>query len=371
MPANRMNRDEFYTAMASNDDARLRKILWTLYWRGNAQLRERIEDELRPPGQPKVKPKRQQPDPVAVLDEVTTFVTLAKDGAYMAGDRRVHHTERSRWRLTFRRLAGDALAALGAEDPGPAQQAVAEMVDLACDMKSYDCFHSDDPVEAAKFVVSDAVAVLWESVLRHDGFAAFARRVPEQLIRWESAYGWTRRGYGQVPEKETALGVPLARLLTTPDMWRTFAGSYLDALDAAGRSDPGRPRIVSGTFDEKRYRRRERTKDLADWHEMLLDQFAGTPEDELLDRLAASPALAGPELTFLRATIAERRGDAAAAATLVTDCLKELPGDQEYLDFAAEVGAVLPPRAREIRAERAAAETLIAQAYQDGRVSSD
>jgi hypothetical protein len=32
-----------------------------------------------------------------------------------------------------------------------------------------------------------------------------------------------------VPDKETALGVPLARLLATPDMWRTFAGSYLDA----------------------------------------------------------------------------------------------------------------------------------------------
>jgi len=49
MPANRMNRDEFYAAVAPCDDARLRKILWTLYWRGNAQLRERIEDELRPP----------------------------------------------------------------------------------------------------------------------------------------------------------------------------------------------------------------------------------------------------------------------------------------------------------------------------------
>ena len=239
MPANRMNRDEFYTAMAPNDDARLRKILWTLYWRGNAQLRERIEDELRSPEQPNVKPKREPPDPGTVLDEVTTFVKLAKDGAYMAGDRRVHHTERSKWRLTFRRLAGDALAALHADDPGPAQQAVAEMVDLACGMKSYDYVHSDDPVEAAKFVVSDAVAVMWESVLRHDGFAAFARRVPEQLIRWEADYGWTRRGYGQVPEKETALAVPLARLLTTPDMWRTFTESYLDALDAAGRADPG------------------------------------------------------------------------------------------------------------------------------------
>jgi hypothetical protein len=345
--------------------------LWTLYWRGNAQLRERIEDELRSPEQPKVKPKKELPDPDTVLDEVTTFVKLAKDGAYMAGDRRVHRTERSRWRLTFRRLAGEALAALGAEGPGPAQQAVTEMVDLACDMKSYDYFHSDDPVEAAKFVVSDAVAMLWESVLRHDGFAAFAQRVPEQLIRWESDYGWTRRGYGQVPEKETALGVPLARLLTTPDMWRTFAGSYLDALDAAGRADPGRPRTVYGSFDETSYRRGERAGDLAAWHEMLLDRFAGTPEDELLDRLAASPALAGPELTFLRARIAERRGDVAQAATLVTECLKERPGDQEYLDFAVDVGAVLPPGARKIRAERAAAEALIAQAYRDGRVPSN
>ncbi len=353
MSANRMNRDEFYTAMAPNDDARLRKILWTLYWRGSAQFRERIEDELRSPEQPKVKPKKELPDPDTVLDEVTTFAKLAKDGAYMAGDRRVHHTERSRWRLTFRRLAGDALAALQAGNPGPAQQAVAEMVDLACDMKSYDYFHSDDPVEAAKFVVSDAAAALWESVLRHDGFAAFARRVPEQFICWEAYYGWTRRGYGQVPEKETPLCVPLVRLLTTPDMWRRFAESYLEALDAAGRADSGRPRAVYGSFDETRYRRHERAKDLAAWHGMLLYRFAGAPEDELLDRLAVSPALAGPELTFQRARIAERRGDVTRASRLVTECLQELPGHQGYLDLAVEVGAELPARARELLSERA------------------
>jgi hypothetical protein len=348
-----MNRDEFYAAMTPNDDAHLRKILWTLYWRGNAQLRERIEDELRPAEQPKVKPKRERPDPAAVLDEVTTFVKLARGGAYMAGDRRVHHTERSRWRFTFRRLADDALAALQADDPGPAQQAVAEMVDLACDMKSSDYFHSDDPVEAAKFVVSDAVAVLWESVLRHDGPAAFARRVPEQLIRWEQGYGWTRSGYGQVAERETALADSLARLLATPDMWRTFAGSYLDALDAAGQQDPKRPRTIYGSFDQTEHRRRERTGDLAAWHGMLLDRFAGTPEDELLDRLLASPALAGPELTFLSAMIAERRGDIARAATLVTECLRELPGHQGFLQFAVEVGAELPPHSRKLLADHA------------------
>ena len=99
-----------------------------------------------------------------------------------------------------------------------------------------------------------------------------------------------------MPEKETALAVPLARLLATPDMWRKFAESYLAALDAAGRADPRRPRSTYGSFDETRYRRQERTKDLAAWHEMLIDRFAGTPEEELLDRLIASPALAAPEV---------------------------------------------------------------------------
>jgi hypothetical protein len=352
MPANRMNRDEFYAAMAAHDDARLRKILWTVYWRGNAQLRERIEAELSPSGQPKAKPKTELSDPDAVLAEVMTFVELAEAGAYMAGDRRVHHTERSKWRYTFRRLVADALTALQAEDPGPARQAVAKMVDLACDMRSYDYFHSEDPVEAAKFVVSDAVAMLWESVLRRDGAAAFARRVPGQLVRWESDYGWTRGGYGQVAEKETSLAVPLARLLATPDMWRTFAESYLEELDAAGRLDLGRPRVVYGTFNETSFERRERTDDLAEWHEMLVERFAGTPEDYLLDRLVASPALDGPGLTFLRAQIAEQRGDIAQAAALVTNCLKELPGSQQFQDFAVEVGAELPPRARELLVSR-------------------
>ena len=81
----------------------------------------------------------------------------------------------------------------------------------------------------------------------------------------------------------------------------------------------------------------------------------GTPEDELLDRLVASPALAGPELNFLRARLAERRGDVSQAATLVTKCLEEMPGRQAYLDFAVKVDADLPPRAREIAAERARA----------------
>ena len=61
--------------------------------------------------------KKEPPDPNEVLAKVTTFVELAKAGAYMAGDHRVHHTERSKWPHTFRGLVADALAALEADEP--------------------------------------------------------------------------------------------------------------------------------------------------------------------------------------------------------------------------------------------------------------
>jgi hypothetical protein len=37
-------------------------------------------------------------------------------------------------------------------------------VDLADETRGYDYFHSDDPMEAARFIVSDAVALLWGTV---------------------------------------------------------------------------------------------------------------------------------------------------------------------------------------------------------------
>ena len=126
--------------------------------------------------------------------------------------------------------------------------------------------------------------------------------------------------------------------------------------------------VYGSSFDETRHRCRERTADLDVWHEMLLERFTGAPEEDLLDRLVASPALAGPELAgpelagpelagpelaFLRARLAARRGDRAQAAALVSESLKELPGHPEYQDFAVEVGAELPARARELVAERA------------------
>jgi len=81
-------------------------------------------------------------------------------------------------------------------------------------------------VEAARFVVSDAAAMLWESGLGRHGFQVVAERAAGQLIRWESRDGWTR-GWGQVHEKGTSLARVLARMLRVPDLWTIFADRYL------------------------------------------------------------------------------------------------------------------------------------------------
>lgn len=51
-----------------------------------------------------------------------------------------------------------------------------ELIDFACEMRMYDYFRSEDPVGAARFVVSDAVALLWGRMRDHYGFAAFAEQ---------------------------------------------------------------------------------------------------------------------------------------------------------------------------------------------------
>lgn len=125
-----------------------------------------------------------------MLRDVTEFVSLARAGAYTAGDRRVSPKERSRWRFTFQRLAKDALTTLSSEVQTGAA-AVEQLVDLACETKSHDLFHTEDPMEAANFAVPDAVATLWRALRDHHGFTGFARLAAPQLIRWEQEYGWT------------------------------------------------------------------------------------------------------------------------------------------------------------------------------------
>src|SRR5437867_3701615 len=156
----RMDRTQFFGRLAGLDEERLRKALWNVYWRGSAVMRQRIEAELDPrPDLPK-RQAQEQVVPGLVRGEVRDFVTLARSGAYLGGDRRVSPRERTRWRFTFQRLLGDARRALQtcadrpAEDFGDATTAMEQLIDLACQMKDHEYFRSEDPVAAARFVVS-------------------------------------------------------------------------------------------------------------------------------------------------------------------------------------------------------------------------
>ena len=143
MASNRMNREQFFRVVAPLDDDRLRKALWNVYWRGTADVRQRIEAELA--GDGRARPARAEKatiDPNAVRAEVDTFVSLARSGAYLAGDRRVTPRERTRWRFEFKRLAAGAERALRAEDPGPAEAALERLIDLAC-VSAFLCWEVD------------------------------------------------------------------------------------------------------------------------------------------------------------------------------------------------------------------------------------
>lgn len=341
----RLNREQFFAKLANSDQERLQKALWNLYWRGSAAMRERIEAEIDPQElEGRQRPSKEPVDPRWVLQEVRDFAELARSGAYLGGDRRVTPGERTRWRFTFQRLVRDAQGALQSEDLDPAATAVEELIDLACQTRGFDYFRSDDPVEAARFVVSEAVALLWGKMRDQYGFAEFARRAAPQLIRWESKYGWTRSGWGATAEKEASLASVLARMLAVTDMWITFADHYLDALDQVARDDAAKPKQPWRRTGRER---EERTANLAEWHRLLLDRLADPDAEDRLRRLEEHPALSGPELTFLQAQLAHQRGDTSRARDLVHVALEALPGHAAFLDFATEIRAPLPPRAQQ------------------------
>jgi hypothetical protein len=356
MQMRRMNREQFFGKLATLDEDRLKKALWNLYWRGSAPMRERIEAELEPDQHDHRKHASKPPvDPEGVLAEVRDFVSLARSGAYLGGDRRVSPKERTRWRFTFRRLVTEAHNALRAEESDAGAAAVEQLIDLACATRSSDYFRSEDPVEAARFVVSETVALLWSTVLDRYGFSEFAQRSAPQLIRWESRYGWTRSGWGPISEKETSLAGVLAGMLRTPEMWIEFADHYLDALDQAAH-DPAHRR---DTWRREGWDQEQRTAALAEWHLLLFDRLTDYEAADGLTRLAEHPELGGPELTYLRARLAHRRGEVYRARELVRESLQRLPGHQQFLDFATEIGAPLPSHAQKIAEQRQNADSSL------------
>ena len=335
MAQGRLNRDQFFVKLAEMEATDLKKALWTLYWRGAAPLRQRIEAIIDPQRAGVLdRGVKSPPDPGLVVEEVTEFAALARSGSYLAGDRRVSRQERSRWRHTFRRLSGDAQDALRGKDVETAGVAMTMMIDLACETREHDYFRSEDPLEAARFVVSDAVAVLWSRMREVHDAVHFTESAAAQLLRWESRYGWTRRGDGWVSARESSLANVLSQLLVVPDLWTEVARHYLDALD----------RIAEGGRDQQRGRRsrQQRAADLTEWNALLVGRLFGSEHEDLLDRLVANPALAGPELMFLQARLARERGELETTGALVKRCLTSLPGHPEFRKFAEEISAHPP-----------------------------
>lgn len=283
-PGRRLSRDEFHAKVGGFDRADLVKVLWTLYWRGSAPVRERIEDLLEPQAkEARTLARQQPPDAAQVLVRVTEFAALARSGAYLAGDRRVSRQERTRWRTTFRTLAQDSTSALSGDDVRTAVRAVSVLVDLACETKEYDYFRSEDPMEAARFVVSDAVAAMWARLRDTEGAGAMVQQAVRDLVRWERRWGWTRRGDGRVSAQEESLARALAGFLVVPDLWTLAARQYADAVDEVVRKRAGSHRGRSRT---------ELGEDLSQWHSLLVAHLTRSEQDELADRLSAHPALA-------------------------------------------------------------------------------
>ena len=334
-----MRKDEFYAKIVPLDAGRLRKMLWELYWRGGKELRERIEALLNPE-----KPKKrgpQLPDGELLLEDVHDFAALARSGAYMGGTREVSRNERSKWRVTFRRFVKDAGLLLGHGSPECGAPALEALIDLACETKEIMYFHSDDPVAAMRLVVSEQAHLLWQSYLAHDGFATFARQAVAQLIRWESPYGWTVYGEGWVADRETTLASVLVQMLKGHDAWVEFTDAYLAGLDdvAPAPAAVGGHRKTSWQEDRDRARALEnRTRNLAEWNELVLDHLHGTDAEDCLNRLVRHPALKGPEHIFLKARLAYMQGDQDQAQQLLKKCLKTSPGHRGFLAFAGQIG---------------------------------
>lgn len=355
----RFDRAEFHSRVGALDAETLRKMLWNLYWRGPAALRERIEDALDPPAATRKQQARSDVDGEEVRDDVLRFVTLARSGAYIGGTREVSRQERTKWRVTCKRLVEDATAVLNGSDFEFGAAAIEALIDLLCETRDYNYFRSEDPVAAARVVVSETVQSLWVARLQRQGFGAFARSAAAQLIRWESRYGWTR-GEGPVAERETSLACVLAGMLRGHDAWEAFCDGYLEALDAiVSKPQPGGSRSARGrstVWDRDGWRRRhaleQRAGNLAEWHALLLERLDLGEAGRRLDRIASHPALSGPEADFMKARLCRLRDDIEGARKLIVACLERLPGHREFIAFAQEIGASLPRRASEIAREQ-------------------
>ncbi|GAA1873331.1 hypothetical protein GCM10009813_36990 [Brevibacterium marinum] len=250
-------------------------MLWTLYWRGDARMRERVEDLIDPAQVTVTAPA--PPSPKEVRRDVKEFAALARAGAYLARDRRVSPKERTRWRFTYKDHFTQSFAALTAgsgEEIRPAVEAVSTLITLACETEGFDYFRSEDPIEASKVVISEKVDQLWTGIGRALGPEELCRLAAVQIVHWERRFGWTRVGFGRTSEKESTLTEVLPHHLLTPDMWSSFTEHYVQELAEVGDKNSASYGTVSA-----------RTDALEPLNKSLIDRLNESGEDDRIDAL--------------------------------------------------------------------------------------
>jgi hypothetical protein len=336
----RMDKTAFLKALEGRGPEELRTLLWTAYWRGGAPARERIEEQLFPAEAAVKRETAAFVDAGACLEEVRTFCSRARAGDYMRGARDLGRKEVSGWRLTFRRLFEDATRALrqpGRDgDPAP----LVHLLDFTFDLRNWEYFRSQDPVEAAKIVFSDRVAVLWRARIDEGGFGAFLQEAPAQFVRWESRFGWTRYD-GKATGQQRTLTEVLQGLLPGPDALLAFVRGYLAVLERLQARNATAQEARTRSSEPSRDWRRDcehRADQLEAWNALLLERLGATEDASLLERILTLPALDGPETWHLLARLRARQGRRPEAQSLVRKALDRYPGAMSIRATATELG---------------------------------
>ena len=337
----RMDKTAFLKKLEGRSVDELRTLLWTAYWRGTAVTRERIEESLNPQEVIKQREVDAWVDPKECLREVTSFCARARAGDYMRGARDLGRKEVSGWRLTFRRLFDDSARLLQQPDTANEFRPLVHLLDFTHDLKDWNYFRTQDPVEAAKIVFSDRVETLWRSRIDHAGFGVFLKEAPAQLLAWESPGGWTRYD-GSATEKQRPLTAVILRLLPGHDSVLAFVRNYLIALEAMGprAATPQESKVRSSN---PRYEWenacRHRSERLEHWHKALLERFVGSEDEPLIDRILTNRALDGPYTWHLLGRLRLQQGRRSEAKALVKRALDRLPGATSIQATALELAS--------------------------------
>ena len=105
MPPSRVSREEFFAKLAPLDAGQRGKVLRNPYWRGTAAVRERIEGELDPPERERRRrDAAAPPDPAQVSRRSPGSPSRPGRVGTSPVTAWVSPAERTKWRVTFRRL---------------------------------------------------------------------------------------------------------------------------------------------------------------------------------------------------------------------------------------------------------------------------